>query len=88
MGSSVVSTFGLQPCQAFYRDRAFLVALLIGGMFWLFLALAFPVSPLSWSQTMSWPFVSLAFVQPCLEELLFRGALQGAVKRCGWRQLA
>jgi membrane protease YdiL (CAAX protease family) len=88
MGSSVVSTLGLQPCRAFYRDRAFLGALWLGGMFWLCLALAFPVSPLSWPQAMSWPFVSLALVQPCMEELLFRGALQGTVKRCRWGQLA
>lgn len=88
MGSGVVSTLGLQSCQAFYRERAFLVALMAGGMFWLILALTVPVSPLSWPQLMSWQFVSLALVQPCIEECLFRGALQGAVKRCTWGQRA
>ena len=84
MGSNVVSTLGLQPCRAFYREKEFLGALLAGGIFWLLLVLTFPVSPLSWPEMMSWPFVSLALVQPAAEELVFRGALQGAVARLAW----
>jgi uncharacterized protein len=86
MGSKVVSTLGLQPCRAFYREKGFLGALLAGGIFWLLLGLAFPVSPLSWPEMMSWPFVSLVLVQPAAEELIFRGALQGTVARLAWGQ--
>jgi uncharacterized protein len=86
MGSNVVSMLGLQPCRAFYRDKEFLAALLAGGIFWLILGLTFPVSPLSWPEILSWRFVSLALMQPAAEELVFRGALQGAMARLVWGQ--
>jgi CAAX protease family protein len=86
MSNGAMSTFGLQSCQAFYRDREFLVALMAGGIFWCILALTLPVSPLSWSQLLSWQFVALALIHPCVEEFLFRGALQGTVKRYTWGQ--
>ena len=45
-----------------------------------------------WRQVGSWGFVSLAIVQPCLEELVFRGFLQGRLSqwhpmRTAWRGL-
>jgi hypothetical protein len=86
MASSVISLLGLPPCRAFYRDPAFLAALLAGGLFWGILSLLFPISPLRWSQVLSWRFVSLAFIQPCAEEIFFRGALQGTIQRFSWGQ--
>jgi membrane protease YdiL (CAAX protease family) len=76
--------FGLQACCAFYRDRVFCLALLAGGGFWGVLWLTTPMAPLSWQQVVSWWFVSLALWQPCWEELLFRGVLQGSARRYVW----
>jgi membrane protease YdiL (CAAX protease family) len=68
----------------FYWDKVFLLALLAGGGFWGVLWLTTPVAPLSWQQVASWWFVSLALWQPCWEELLFRGVLQGSARRYAW----
>jgi CAAX protease family protein len=75
---------GLQACRAFYRDGVFHLALLAGGGFWGVLWLATPVAPLSWQQVVTWRFVSLALWQPCWEEVLFRGVLQGSARRYAW----
>ena len=82
----LVSTVGLHPCGAFYRDWPFLAAIGMAGGFWLILGWLTPVTPLSWQQMASWPFLSLALWQPCGEELVFRGLLQGYVSRQAWGQ--
>jgi hypothetical protein len=82
----LMRTLGLQVCRAFHRDGVFLAALLAGGGFWGLLWLTMPVAPLSWRQVVSWQFVSLALWQPCWEELLFRGVLQGYAGQFAWGQ--
>ena len=77
---------GLRPHGAFYRDGWFLAAMLAGGGFWGVLWLTTPMVPLSWPQLVSWRFISLALWQPCWEELLFRGVLQGYAGRYAWGQ--
>lgn len=66
---------GLDRCPPLHRDRPFLTALLAGGGFWLLLWLCVPVQP-------------LALWQPLVEELLFRGVLQGQWCRRSWGQRA
>jgi membrane protease YdiL (CAAX protease family) len=82
----MVHLLGLQPERAFYRDRRFFLALLAGVVFWLLLGLTSPRSPLTWQQLVSWRFFSLALWQPCWEELLFRGVLQGGARQYAWGQ--
>ncbi|GIX46218.1 MAG: hypothetical protein KatS3mg131_0429 [Candidatus Tectimicrobiota bacterium] len=62
----------------------FLVALLAGGGFWLLLGLTTSLTPLPWCQVASWPFLSLVLWQPVVEEILFRGILQGLFLRFPW----
>lgn len=75
---------GLQPCHPWHRDGWFVTALLAGVVFWGLLWLTTPVAPLTWYQVLSWRFFSLALWQPCWEELLFRGVLQGYVRQYSW----
>ena len=70
-------------CGAFYGDWLFVAAAAAGLGFWALLWLLLPVRPMQWGQAASWHFFSLAVVQPCLEELVFRGFLQGQLGR--WR---
>ena len=60
------------------------MALLAGGGFWLLLWLFTLVQPLAPAQVLSWRFLSLALGQPILEELFFRGFLQGQLHRQAW----
>ena len=77
---------GLRPYYPVHRDGWFVVALLAGVMFWGVLWLTTPVVPLAWHQVLSWRFFSLVLWQPCWEELLFRGVLQGFVRQYSWGQ--
>lgn len=79
-------TLGLVPCGAFYLDTAFIAILLAGVAFWLVLWLAAPVAPLSWAQMLSWPYAALVLWQPGMEELGFRGILQGTARQFAWGQ--
>jgi CAAX protease family protein len=75
-----------KPRGAFYRDGRFVVALLLGVLFWLVLWLTTAVSPLSWQQLVSWRYFFLALWHPCWEEVLFRGVLQGYARQAIWGQ--
>ena len=68
-------------CGAFHGDRLFVLAASAGGGFWILLWWLLPVQPMQWEQVGSWGFLSLAVVQPCLEEVAFRGYLQGRLRR-------
>ncbi len=78
------SALGLDRCPPFYRDALFLSALMAGFLFWLVFWLFVPVQPMVLSQVLSWSFFSLTLWQPLLEELLFRGFLQGQLYRPAW----
>jgi membrane protease YdiL (CAAX protease family) len=75
---------GLDRYPPFYRDALFHAALLAGVLFWSVLWLFIPVRPIALSKVLSWTFLSLALWQPLLEELLFRGFLQGQLHKPSW----
>ena len=77
---------GLSRCPPFVRDRVFLCALAAGSAVWMIWAFITPVAPLSWSRLSSFLFLSVALWQPLVEELLFRGVIQGTLSRAGWRR--
>ena len=76
---------GVRRCGAFHRDGLFVVAASAGVGFWIMLGWLLPVQPIAWRQVGSWSFVSLVVVQPCLEEVVFRGLLQGRLSR--WQRM-
>ena len=77
---------GLDRCPPFYRDRVFVLAAAAGPICWTAWALATSVEPLPWSHLWSLPFLTAALWLPCVEELLFRGLIQGQLARCAWGQ--
>src|SRR5262245_10636851 len=78
------STLGLSWCPAFYRDAVFCGSFLAGVGFWLGLWLCVPVRPIALAQVLSPAFLALAIWQPILEELLFRGYVQGRLRQQSW----
>jgi len=75
--SVLCERFGLRAAPAFYRSPIFLSALAIGATVWLVLPFLAVVQPLPWLQIFSRPFLVAVLWQPTVEELLFRGCLQG-----------
>ena len=58
----------------FWRDRAYLAALLAAPIFW---ALLFLLDvPTSEDKPALWPYLMIVLVYPVLEEIVFRGGLQ------------
>lgn len=80
----IAEFFGVDRCHPFCRNQVFLIAMAAGPIFWIAWAFLTPVSPLSWSGAWSLGFLSGALWQPITEELLFRGVIQGALRRAGW----
>ena len=79
--------FGRRPVLAFYRSPAFLSSLAAGAAFFCALPLLVAVQPVSWQRMLSVGFLMAAVWQPIVEELLFRGCLQGVlVRRVSGRQ--
>lgn len=81
----IAEQLGVRRCGAFHRDRLFLVAAASGGGFWVMTWWMVPVQPMQWWQIGSWTFLSLAVVQPWLEEAVFRGLLQGRLSQ--WQRM-
>ena len=81
---AVLSRCGCDRFPPFHRDWSFLLALLAGVVFWLLLWVLVPVDPLPWTLVWSLPFLSVVIWQPLIEELLFRGVLQGQLLRVSW----
>lgn len=81
---TLIELLGLYWHPAFYRDRIFLLTLTAGPAFWIFWVLVVPVDSSSWVYLWSLSFVSVALWQPFVEELFFRGVIQGAFGRAGW----
>lgn len=74
---AVVEALALRPCPGLLRDRHFLAAVAAGPIFFALLALFVVVTPVSLTQLFTWPYLYLAVAAPVMEELAFRGALQG-----------
>ena len=76
---------GLRSCRPFFGDRDFFLALLLGMVFWLgvwlFAPQLFPSLPRPGKATL---LLSLIVWQPLLEEMLFRGVIQGQLKEAHW----
>jgi membrane protease YdiL (CAAX protease family) len=79
------SDLGLKPGWGWLADPRFVLALLAGVVFWLALLWLGNVGPVYGLAAL----LSLVLLQPVLEELLFRGLLQGRLMARPWgrRQL-
>lgn len=74
----------LDRCPAFFRDPQFLVALAAGLLFWIVLRVLAPNS--GHAEISASALLSLCFLQPLLEELIFRGVVQNELLRQPWGQ--
>ena len=78
---------GMMNCPAFYRDGKFIVAVLAGiPVVWL---LHGWIPVFSSNLTLHWKLLlSVLIWQPLIEELLFRGIIQGQLSKSNWGQQA
>ena len=75
--AQAMALLGLQYNRPFHRDSVFLLLFALGPMVWLSMIGLFAFQPLPLRAIWSAAFLSVALWQPLLEELLFRGILQG-----------
>ncbi len=75
---------GLKAAPAFYRSPIFLSALAIGAVVWFVLPFLVVAQPLPWLRIFSLAFLVATLWQPIVEELLFRGCVQGWLSTHGW----
>jgi membrane protease YdiL (CAAX protease family) len=75
--SALCELLGLKQAPGFYRSPIFLSCLAVGAVFWGVLPLLVAVQPLPWHFILSLAFFLAVVWQPIVEELLFRGCLQG-----------
>jgi len=85
MLKGMLADVGLAGYRPFYHDRQFMLALLAGMVVWLVFWRAFPglLPAISLKANISL-FLSLVLLQPVLEELLFRGVVQGQFRLRTW----
>ena len=76
---------GIRHCAGLHRDGLFVSAVVSAGGFWLVLWWLLPVQPIGWRQAATYAFLSLVVVQPCLEEVVFRGFVQGWLEK--WHRM-
>lgn len=84
--SALCERLGLKSAPGFYRSQLFLFSLALGAVFWVLLPFLAVVQPLPWLYVFSLSFLVEVFWQPLVEELLFRGFLQGWLFMHGWGQ--
>lgn len=75
---------GRRPIRGFYRSPEFLCSLAVGAAFFGVLPLLVAVQPVPWQRMLSVAFLMAVVWQPIVEELLFRGCLQGVLVRRVW----
>jgi CAAX protease family protein len=75
-----MADLGLRPGWRWLRDARFGLALLAGVLFWLLLARVGQAGPTHGLAAL----LSLVLLQPVVEELLFRGLLQGKLAAWTW----
>ncbi|MBU6481349.1 MAG: JDVT-CTERM system CAAX-type protease [Nitrospirae bacterium] len=87
--SALRELLGLRQVPGFYRSPTFLSCLAAGAAFWGLLPLLVAVQPLPWHRILSLVFLSAVVWQPIVEELFFRGCLQGflSIREWGRRSL-
>lgn len=81
---AVTEALALRPCPGLWRDPHFLLALGAGLAFWAALWVAGGWALPEPAGLVSWPYLYLAVLAPVMEELAFRGALQGWVLETGF----
>jgi membrane protease YdiL (CAAX protease family) len=84
--SALCQVFGFRELRCFYHSSTFLSCLGIGAAFLVSLPLLVPPHPLPWHRILSMSFLLAVLWQPIVEELLFRGWLQGILSMCAWGQ--
>lgn len=85
MLKGMLADLGLAGYRPFCRDLQFMLALLAGMFVWLTFWLGFPgLLPVVHFQASASLFLSLVLLQPVLEELLFRGVVQGQFRLRAW----
>lgn len=82
MSESVI--LGLRGCRAFHQDLQWWLALLAGPVFWLLWSCWHPPLP-GWPAALE--LLSLVLLQPLIEELVFRGMVQGYLLQTPWGRL-
>ncbi len=86
--SALCELLGLKQAPGFYRSPIFLSCLAVGCVFWGVLPLLVDVQPLPWPRIASPAFLLAVVWQPIVEELFFRGCLQGFLSIREWGQRA
>ena len=79
---AILRDLALDRCPPFFRDWQFLAALLAGLLFWIFLYVT-----VAGAGRVAWKLdvvLSLCLMQPLIEELIFRGVVQGELLRHIW----
>ncbi len=84
VASVLYELLGRRPVSGFYRSSVFLSSLTAGAIFFVVLLLLAAVQPLPWERLLSMAFLMAAVWQPIVEELLFRGCMQGVLIRRTW----
>lgn len=84
--SALSELLGLKVAPGFYRSPIFLSGLAVGAAFWLVLPFLTVVRPSPWLRMLSLSFLLAVLWQPIVEELLFRGCLQGFISIREWGQ--
>lgn len=80
----IAQWYPLPRCPPFHRDMLFLIALHAGGGVWFVLWWLGLAQPMTTDEILSFQFLWLAVGQPLVEELLFRGFLQGQLIQYAW----
>lgn len=83
--AQITALLGLRH-HPFYRDSVFLLLLALGPMVWLSMMGFYAFQPPPWHAIWSPAFLSVVLWQPLLEELLFRGIVQGYLLQSMGRQ--
>ncbi len=79
LSAQAMALLGLHDHRPFHRDPLFLSLLACGPLVWCAMTESFRLQPLPQHILWSAAFLSIALWQPLLEELLFRGIIQGQV---------
>ena len=81
---AILRDLALDRCPPFFRDWQFVAALAAGLLFWVFLSsMTAGVRSVVWKLSVVLP---VCLIQPLIEELIFRGVLQGELLRHIWGQ--
>ena len=79
---AILRDLALDRCPPFFRDWQYVAALAAGLLFWVFLSsMTAGVRSVVWKLSVVLP---LCLIQPLIEELIFRGVLQGELLRHIW----